>query len=310
MNLISKLATIALVAAVAGQAVAQDLYSSTISLPDQGISVSAWGSGTIAETDEMAFEGSTSIRVSSRNFFQGGIISFSTPIDLASAASESSNMLQLVLQAPDETFMLGGAGAGAPGGGRAGPGGLGGAGGGGETGTSTATPVDIGLSTVRCIITTSDGKKSEVFFDLTSALPDGKGWMRVGVPLVSIRGFSSSNKQITSLAFSGDTIGSFYLGSIHILNDTTPIWGEPNVREVNLAFGDQFVFFASASAGATSLRYTWDFDSSDGVDIDAEGRVVRRTFRVAGDFIVTLTIHDAYGLKESYSTTILVTVNP
>ncbi|MCH7904182.1 MAG: hypothetical protein IH944_06395 [Armatimonadetes bacterium] len=258
----------------------------------------------------MAFEGSTSIRVSSRNFFQGGIISFSTPIDLASATAESSNMLQLVLQAPDETVTLGG---GAAGGGRGGRGGLGGLGGGGGLaggGEEVASSIDAGLSTVRCIITTSDGKKSEVFFDLTSALPDNKGWMRVGVPLVAIRGFSSSNKQITSLAFSGDTIGSFYLGSIHILNDTTPIWGEPNVRELNLAFGDEFVFFASASAGATSLRYTWDFDSSDGVDIDSEGRVVRRTFRVSGDFIVTLTIHDAYGLKEPYSTIILVTVNP
>ena len=167
MNRISKLATIALVAAVAGQAVAQDLYTSTKSLPDQGISVSAWGSGSVSETDEMAFEGATSIRVSSRNFFQGGIIRFSTPIDLASATAESTNMLQLVLQSPDETITFGGGGAGAAGGGgRGGLGGLGGGGGlaGGSQGGAKepATSIDEGLSTVRCIITTSDGKKFEV----------------------------------------------------------------------------------------------------------------------------------------------------
>ena len=72
-----KLATTAVLAAtLVGSAVAQGtiLYAPVKLILDQGISVKGWGSGTIAETDETAYEGVRSIRISSRNYFQGGVI--------------------------------------------------------------------------------------------------------------------------------------------------------------------------------------------------------------------------------------------
>jgi hypothetical protein len=319
-----------LTTALAGLAVtafAQVIYTPNIALPDQKISLKPWGSGTIAETNEMAFEGTTSIRVSSRNFFQGGIMVFENPVDLSVPASQKPNMLMITVQsATSETTFGGNAGGGGGrpglggssaggGGGAAGgidTGGGGGAAGGGAAGGGTAqvATLDATLSKVRAVITTTDGKKSEVYIDLMSAIPNARGWKAVGVPLMSIPGFDRTNKTIKAIAFSGDTIGTFYIGELKVLNDTTPLYVEPTVREANLALGDELSITAIGSGGASQLRYTWDFDAGNGVDVDAEGMTIKRRFRAPGEYTITLTVHDKFGLKQPFSTTIKVTVNP
>jgi hypothetical protein len=321
------LLTTAALAALATTAFAQVIYTPNVALADQKISLKPWGSGTIAETNEMAFSGTTSVRVSSRNFFQGGIMVFGSPVDLAALSADKSNMLMVTVQSStaETTFTnqggrpgggggasLGGAAAGGGAGGvDAGGGGRGNAGGttGGGSAVQNVT-IDATLTKVRAIVTTTDGKKSEVYIDLTSALPNAKGWKSVGVPLMSIPGFERTNKTIKEIAFSGDTIGTFYVGEIKVLNDTTPLYVEPTVREANLALGDEVSITAIGSGGASQLRYTWDFDAGNGVDVDAEGMTVRRKFRKPGEYTITLTVSDKFGLKKPYSTTIKVTVNP
>src|SRR3569832_1411426 len=83
--------------ALAGIASAQGtiLYAPVKVIKDQNISVKGWGSGTISETDETAYEGVHSIRIASRNFFQGGIISFGTPINLAQDFDNKANLLRI-----------------------------------------------------------------------------------------------------------------------------------------------------------------------------------------------------------------------
>ena len=74
---------VALVAsAVSGSVMAQSavLYQPARDIKDQGLTIKSWGSGTISETDETAYQGTHSIRVSTRNYFQGGIIGFGTPV--------------------------------------------------------------------------------------------------------------------------------------------------------------------------------------------------------------------------------------
>lgn len=322
------LLTTAALAALATSAFAQVIYTPNVALADQKISLKPWGSGTIAETNEMAFSGTTSVRVSSRNFFQGGIMVFGSPVDLSTLSADKSNMLMVTVQSAtaETTFTTQGGRPG--GGGGTGLGGASGAGGGAAGGVDTGgggaasggrtsggstvqnVTIDATLTKVRAIVTTTDGKKSEVYIDLTSALPNAKGWKSVGVPLMSIPGFERTNKTIKEIAFSGDTIGTFYVGEIKVLNDTTPLYVEPTVREANLALGDEVSITAIGSGGASQLRYTWDFDASNGVDVDAEGMTVRRKFRKPGEYTITLTVSDKFGLKKPYSTTIKVTVNP
>jgi hypothetical protein len=101
-----------------------------------------------------------------------------------------------------------------------------------------------------------------------------------------------------------------YVGELRVVNDTTPITGEPNLRTLNLALGDEVAFSASGYGGSTILKYSWDFDDKDGIQEDAVGQSVRHKFRKPGPYTVTLTISDAYGLKKAYTTTIKATVNP
>lgn len=344
---IAKFAMSAVLAASVGIAsAAPDVYVPTRTVKDQGISLKGWGSGTVAETDEVAFEGANSIRVSSRNFFQGGILNFASPIDLAGSSADKENLLLVTLQIPGSGTggggMVGGpagfgppggaaAGLGGPAGGLGGPrggGGLAGGGGaaaggpqggppgglrggfgdGGQGGGGAAGAPSVNI--LRIVITTTDGAKAEAFVDLRTTTPDQRGWRKAGVPLAAIAGWDKTNKKVQSVAFSLDTVGTIYVGEVSILKDETPIYAEPTQREFNLALGDQVTLSALGLGGATPLVFRWDFDKQDGVGVDAEGQNITRRFRTPGDFVITLTVVDAYGIKKPFTTEIKITVNP
>ena len=290
------------ISGLAAFASAQSIYEPTRSAEAQGMSLVGWGSGTIAESDEVVQEGGNSIRISSRNFFQGGKIMFSNPVDLSGAITQKENLIRFSINIPDGSASAGGGamgGLGAPG--------SGGRSGGGQAGPA---PQTIAATKIRVVITTTDGKHAEAYLDLTTSLKDPSGWMNVGIPLVAINGFAASNQQIKSIAISSDSTAPIYLGGANVIKDGTPVFAEPNVRELNLAFGDEFTFAAAGSAGATPVKFLWDFDATDGISADAEGQTVKRRFRKDGTFTVTLTAVDLYGLKQPYRTTIQVIVNP
>lgn len=317
-----KLATTLFIAALGAISVAQVAYAPVKSIKDQNISLRGWGSGTISETDETSFEGAYAIRVSTRNFFQGGIMNYTAPIDWNSAYSDTSNLLRLTFRVADQNMTLGGSGGAAAGGGGRGAkgggdegalsaGGGGGqrAGGGAMGGAGSTSAAERGLERMRVIVTTTDGKKSEAYIDV-KANAANKGWRSVAIPLKAINGFDKTNKVVKGLAFSGDATATFYIGDLRVVSDTTPLQGEIRIGNQNLALGDELELRAGGTGGASVLKFTWDFDSKDGIQEDAEGQAIKRKFRVAGTFTVTLTVSDAYGLKKPYQTTITVKVNP
>ena len=163
------------------------------------------------------------------------------------------------------------------------------------------------------IVTTTDGKKSEVYVPANTSAATDEGWKTVAIPLQAITGFDRTYKTIQSIAISGNTTSTFYVGDLRIIDDSTPIRGEinPDVREQNLALGDEVTLSATGFGGASILRYTWDFDDRDGIQVDAEGQTINpEDSAKPGTFVVTLTISDFYGLKPPYTTTMKITVNP
>ncbi|MBS1713618.1 MAG: PKD domain-containing protein [Armatimonadetes bacterium] len=309
-----KTTLLALTALFAATAHAQTLYTPTRSAKDQGMSFKSWGSGTIAETDEAAFEGTTSIRVSSRNFFQGGIVTFATPVDLGAAYADKNNLLQFVLRIPaSATGSAPAAGGGAAGGGK-GPGrgsGLaGGESGGGSQNEGAGASAPVGLENIRLVLTTSDGLKSEAFLEVKGRGADERGWTKAGIPLHAIRGFDRTNKSVTSIALAGDATATFYIGEVGVLNDATPVFGEITQGDLNLALGDVVNFIANGYAGSSPLKFEWDFDAADGLQVDATNQVVKRRFSKPGTYVVTLTVTDVYGLKAPHTSKINVVVNP
>lgn len=340
-----------------GQA-ATIIYAPVKVIKDQNIGLKSWGAGTAAETDEMAFEGGHSIRISTRNYFAGGLLQFGTPVPLADKFGDKNNLLRITLLAASSGQVMGPGGPGGPGGagrpgaggppgglgglgggrqgqggpggagglgggqaGQGGPGGgagqlggpgggagqLGGPGGGGQLGGSTSSSPR--LQSLRMIITTTDNKKSEAYIPVTTS-SGTNSWRTVAIPLQAISGFDRTNKEIKEIALAGDVTTTFYLGDLRVINDTTPITGDPNARDFNLALGDTIELGANGFGGSSILKYSWDFDDKDGIQEDATGQWIRRQFRKPGTFKVTLTISDQFGLKKPYSTTINVKVNP
>ena len=376
-------ASVAMALAVGTMAQAQNaivLYGPAKSVKDQLITVKGWGSGTASESDDVAYEGTHSISVSTRNYFQGGLLTFGAPISLEKVSGDKNNLLRIMIRTTDSAApgrtggMTGGKAGGGKGGGLPGGGGVGGAGGrgpgggfpgggfpgggfpgggfpggggapggggfggagggfpgggqggfpgrgggqggfagggqGGFPGRSTGNAGPAKFSTMRVIVSTTDGKKSEAYVPISTSSSGERGWKSVAIPLQSISGFDRTNKMVESIGFSGDVTTTFYVGDLRVVNDSTPLRVDANARTLNLALGDEFVFIANGSGGASILKYTWDFDDKDGIDIDAEGQVVRRKFRKAGTYTITLTVTDFFGLKPPFSTTLTAKVNP
>lgn len=319
------------------------LYRPGVPLTEQSITVKSWGGGICTETDDTAYEGAKSVRITTRNFYQGGTFMFGKNVDLATSFVDKNNLLRVTFKSLDSATGssgfgggagrppsgpggLGGggggggaAGAGSDGGGAGGQGPKGGPGGGSGMGGGSSAPQT--LKSIRLIITTTDGKRSEAILPAATSSSNDRGWKQAGIPLQAIRGFNSTNKIIKSIGFAGDVSTAFYIGDMRVLNDKTPVRGEPNFRTLQTFKNAENVFSATGFGGSSVLKYTWDFDDADGIQVDAEGQAVRYKYRIASDdaanpgsirkdgvFIVTLTISDAYGLKEPYSTQIKVKV--
>ena len=177
------------------------------------------------------------------------------------------------------------------------------------------------MKSIRLIITTTDGKRSEAILQAATSSSNDRGWKQAGIPLQAIKGFQNTNKIVKSVSFAGDVSTAFYVGDIRVINDKTPVRGEPTFRTLQTEKNVTNVYSAIGFGGSSVLKYTWDFDDADGIQVDAEGQSVRYKYRIASDdpanpgsvrkdgvFVVTLTISDAYGLKEPYSTQLKVKV--
>lgn len=308
-----RLMTAALTVMVGATAFGQGvLYAPGRSIGDQGIVLRTWGSGAINQTDEAAYEGVYSLRVSTRNYFQGGIINFGSTPDLTSMFGEKNNLLRLTYRLADLNMTLGGGGGGGKGGklgDGADAGGLSNSGGGGQAATSTQA-IAQSLKSLRFVITTTDGKRSEAYVPISTSGSGDRGWRTAAIPLQAITGFDKTNKIVSSIALAGDSTAVFYIGDLRVINDATPITGDPNVKTLNLALGDEVDLYAIGLGGSSVLKYLWDFDAKDGIQVDAEGQSIKRKFRKPGKYTITVTIADAFGLKAPHVTTISVTVNP
>lgn len=287
---------LAAVGAVAAGQVPTLLYMPGRTIKDQKITLRSWGSGTVAETDEVAFEGTTSIRVSTRNYFQGGIITFTEPKDLAEKFDDKNNLLRFTFLLADQNMRLGTA-----------PRGPGGA---PPRGAQAASTAQKGVKSLRLIVTTTDFKRSEIYVPIGTSMTMDRGWKSVAVPLPAITGLDRTNKIIKEIAVSTDNLAILYIGDIRVVRDDTPITGEMSEQSLNLALGDPRVLVANGFGGSSVLVYEWDFDDRDGIQVDMEGQAVQRKFRKAGSFKVTLTIRDLYNLKTPFRTSIPVKVNP
>ncbi|MFN8140532.1 MAG: PKD domain-containing protein [Fimbriimonadales bacterium] len=234
--------------------------------------IAAWGGGTIKEDHANAFRNGHSLQITTTSMFNGGLVSFGSPVKLASMVSNPENMLSA-------TFYI--------------------------VGNTDAGNTKKNIENIRMLIRTSDGKLSE------AVLPVGLGynrWKPLGIPLNKVSGFSKTNMEISSISFGADAPGMIYVGEVRAVNDKSSIQGRTEKMTMTMARDQETLFVGAAEAGSTICEYVWDWDAKDGLQEDAIGQAVYHRFRVGGDYVVTLTVRDKYGVKKPWTGTIKVTV--
>ncbi len=121
-------------------------------------------------------------------------------------------------------------------------------------------------------------------------------WRLVSIPVSQIPGISADNAHFSEVRLFGDSSGVMYVGRIGVVIDSTPIKLEP-VSDKDVSTKNHYRYTASANAGATPLKYSWDWDDKDGIQEESVGRNVDHVYYKEGDYVGTLTVSDAYGVK-------------
>lgn len=276
----------------AGIAQDQILYKGQ-PIDGSSIMVGSWGSGQCEDTAKSGYSGSHSLKITARSLFEGGRIDFASPVDISKHFKNPNAYVQLMTKMqldatnvedpllegffPVDSY---------------------------STASGTRTPV----SRVRLVLKPETGPSAECQVDVTGLKIGDDGWTAISFPLSALKGKQErADYKIKRLVISGDGSEPFYIGQIHIVTDTKPISADPGLDQF-VASNDDVMFRPHADGGAAALRYAWDFDSRDGIQEDALGEIVYHKYQKAGDYTVTLTVSDVFGIKTSVSKTLKIEV--
>ncbi|HUV04617.1 MAG TPA: PKD domain-containing protein [Armatimonadota bacterium] len=293
------LAATALVLGIAGTgASAQGLFAQAELViyggdASQGnLTLGNWGGGVCRESTKNTYAGSKSIEITPKGLYQGGRLDFTIPLDLATWFNSRDAYLQLVTrfregQAPQDAWTIG------------------------LTATPTSGTGTTGkqVKRVHMMLNFDGGPATECQVDLNAFKMSEGGWMTVSFPFTALKGkLNLPAYRLRRLVITGDGAEPFYIGEIRVMRDTTPLQADAG-EEKEAGRNYTIVFHASAQTGASAVKYYWDFDDQNGIQEEAIGDVVYHRYPKAGDFVVTLTVCDIFGLKTPATSTVKVRVN-
>lgn len=287
---------------------------------EAGMVLGGWGSGSAKESKDEVLNGEHSILAYTEGYYSGARIDFTKPLDLGHYSSQAGVSLRFDIKFVSSTGGATESGALAPGGGyfQPMPGGppMPGAHlpGPGYTGGTTPeeAPLSVTTHSLRIVLFSGAARLSAVDQPVDPE-SNVSGWIRVYVPLAAFRGTgggaaSWANFKANRMLLFGDKTDSFYIGDISIVQTDLAITDVSCGEDQEIAEGDTAEFAGTASGGA-GLKYSWDFDSADGVHEDAIGRKVTYRYRKPGSYIVSLTVSDPTGVMKPVTKTTTVKVN-
>ncbi|MBC7328260.1 PKD domain-containing protein [bacterium] len=289
-------------------------------LSELNLKAGGWGSGTLAESKDMVYRGTFSLKLISMNYYEGGRLDFLTPLDLSSYLKNPYAFLRfriITATPPVATFPgaggfapggmagmpggfpgMGGVAPGMPGGGLITPGGAPGMPGGGAPGMPswTGAVTTYQLKSFRIVLFCEDGLLvSENFpFELQTVM--GERWYSIAIPFNTFRG--KGNGIVKRMLICTNSPQTVYIGQISVVVDNTPITVTVPTKSMTARVNTLIRFFAVGKAGLSSLRYTWDFDDSNGIQEESIGQVVFHSFSKPGTYNVTVTVSDLAGVKK------------
>lgn len=264
---------------------------------NSNVTLGSWGSGRAERSKDNIFVGDSSIRLTTQGLYQGGRLEFKNPVDLSESFKNPNAYVRMRVRfsgnnATQNSFDPNS----------------------GETARRAASP----FTHMRFLLTMADGSTHELIRPVSIApTDDPDAYVPISFPVSALvkknadgtRGAAPTGDaaRVKQMAIFGDTYAVFNVGEINVIMDETEISVQP--LEIPPVFAnDNISFIASAEGGATTLHYSWDFDSSDGIQSDAEGRSIRHAFKKEGKYTVTLTVSDVDGIKKPAVTTAEVEV--
>ncbi|MHB0998805.1 MAG: PKD domain-containing protein [Armatimonadota bacterium] len=289
-----------------------------------GIKIGSWGGGVAKEVTTDTYGGSRSVEVTPKGLYAGGRVDFNTPVDLTSAFNDENAYLQVVTKFgeskpksgagifPGMGDLFGGGrantrnAAGVFGGMAGMPGMMPGMGGLGMPGTAGKA---VPSKRMQVIVEFDNGQLAECQVEVSSFNTQDDGWMNLSFPLSAIKGTADiGSYKIKRIALSGDGTEMFHIGEIRTDHDITALNADAG-DDKEVAKNDRVSFVGYSNSGASAVKYSWDFDSSDGIQEDNIGEIVYHRFRESGNYVITLTVSDAFGIKKPAVSTIKVKVN-
>ncbi|MHB0913786.1 MAG: PKD domain-containing protein [Armatimonadota bacterium] len=277
-----------------------------------GATASAWGSGAWKEITKLDYHGAPVLEVTSRDLREGLRIDFTPPLDLTKAIADPNAYLQVVaVFGADQSTVKTPGRAGMPtpiGGPMGGPGAPPAPMPGTVAAPGRAASDSERPATIMRVMLVTDKGSAECEANIAGFGPGDDGWIHASFPLaVLAKGLDDSKVNRLVISTNGST--PFYLSEVLTTSDTTPL--SPSAgSDREIARYDRIALQGSCDSGGTPVRYSWDFDDSDGIQEEAVGPVIAHQFRQSGNFVVTLTVTDPFGIKDSASSTVNIEVNP
>jgi hypothetical protein len=283
-----------------------------------GVQLAGWGSGQAIDTTGEAYSGSNSIKLVTEGYYAGGRLIFREPLDITPQFTDPYTFLEMAIKflpgrirtntgnTPGGSGPGGPPGYGGPGGGPPGYAGPGGPGGVADSSDpSSALLITPDTQRLRVALHFEGGTAVAEDYPLIRFPTSEPGWVRVALPFAVFKGAPQMGSyRLRELHVFGDAPDTFFIGQITTVTDNDPISVEPLEEQV-VSVNDRVEFVANAEGGLSGLKYSWDFDRSDGIQEDAVGPRVSHVFtkpsREGKPYTVTLTVSDLAGRKRSVS---------
>lgn len=257
-------------------------------ISQDGLTLGAWGSGKAVETKDKILTGSHSIKITTQGLYSGGRIDFTQPVVLFSDGPEKDRYIVFTLFFDDTTKHDPAADSGYD--------------------LDTEPYFTPKVSKLRFVFVSDTGAMISRE-EPTNPLDPDDNWVRIAVPLSKLK-LPEGTKEfhLSRLLIFSDMSATMYLGEIKLATDSSPLKVD-SLSSLTVGIQDKVYFIADTQAGVSSLKYSWDFDSSNGIQCESTGRMASYTYTRGGDFVVTLTVSDYDGVKAPVTVTGTVSVN-
>lgn len=257
-------------------------------LSESGITVGSWGSGKALEVKEKVLIGNYSIKLITQNLYSGGRLDFAEPVTLYTGGVDKTRYMVFALFFMETQTINPAAGA--------------------IDAFDIEPYVAPKSNKIRLVLVSDKGVKVAIEEPTNPVDPDDN-WVRIAVPLEKLKAAGGGDEfKLKRMLMFSDTPSNIYIGEIKLANDTAPIKVDSLESQVTAQYYE-VLLVAKAESGISSLKYSWDYDSSNGIQADSTGLVGRYIYTKSGEFTVTLTVSDADGIKAPVQVTSNITVN-